>query len=150
MLSIRKPSRKNTFCSCPKKQTAQLEINNMSLRLSGVPGFPLGAIKTDCENHGTKKSASDCLPMNRILRQSYKEPAFFICCSRLARSPLRKTSSPFCIWYRTGVTLATTSAPRFWVASRLRGKSRWQGCRQQYVYGTSGLRIQLGNLSDLG
>ncbi len=44
MLSIRKPSRKTHFAPAPKTNSTT-EINNMSLRLSGVPGFPLGAIK---------------------------------------------------------------------------------------------------------
>ena len=48
----------------------------MSLRLSGVPGFPLGAIKNRLRKSWNKEKRQRLFANEQNLRQSYKEPAF--------------------------------------------------------------------------
>ena len=71
------------------------EMSSMSLQRSGVPGLPLGATKNPMESSREKAKAPAVMFQCMGSAADLYSVCSLICCSRLTRSPRRRSSSPF-------------------------------------------------------
>ena len=72
-------------------------MSSMSLQRNGVPGLPLGATKKPTESSRVQRNAPPAVLQRIGSEADLYRVCNLICCSRLTRSPLRSTSSPFWI-----------------------------------------------------